>query len=131
MGLNKIVDLDRLSRFKAKLINLIPTKVSDLSNDSGFITGYTETDPTVPAWAKAESKPSYSASEVGALPDSTDRVLPPGGTKGQMLIKQSNDDYDAEWVSPANSVQMDNTLPITSAAVYTEIGNINALLATI
>ena len=28
-----------------------------------------ETDPTVPAWAKAESKPTYTASEVGALPN--------------------------------------------------------------
>lgn len=26
----------------------------------------TETDPTVPAWAKAETKPSYTAAEVGA-----------------------------------------------------------------
>lgn len=43
----------------------IPTKTSDLTNDSGFITGYTETDPTVPAWAKASSKPSYTKSEVG------------------------------------------------------------------
>lgn len=45
----------------------IPSKVSDLTNDSGFITGYTETDPTVPSWAKASSKPSYTASEVGAV----------------------------------------------------------------
>ena len=29
-----------------------------------------ETDPTVPSWAKASSKPSYSASEVGAAPSS-------------------------------------------------------------
>lgn len=43
----------------------IPAKTSELTNDSGFITGYTETDPTVPAWAKASSKPSYSKSEVG------------------------------------------------------------------
>ena len=43
----------------------IPTKVSDLTNDSGFIT--TETDPTVPSWAKASSKPTYTASEVGAV----------------------------------------------------------------
>jgi hypothetical protein len=47
----------------------IPTKVSDLTNDSGFIT--TETDPTVPSWAKASTKPTYTASEVGALPDTT------------------------------------------------------------
>lgn len=30
-----------------------------------------ETDPTVPAWAKAEEKPTYTAEEVGALPDTT------------------------------------------------------------
>ena len=28
---------------------------------------YTETDPTVPSWAKAANKPSYTASEVGAI----------------------------------------------------------------
>lgn len=44
---------------------VIPTKVSDLTNDKGYITSYTETDPTVPAWAKASSKPSYTKSEVG------------------------------------------------------------------
>lgn len=49
----------------------IPSKTSDLTNDSGFITGYTETDPTVPSWAKAASKPTYTAAEVGALPDTT------------------------------------------------------------
>ena len=43
----------------------IPTKTSELTNDSGFLTSYTETDPTVPAWAKASSKPSYTKSEVG------------------------------------------------------------------
>ena len=42
----------------------IPTKVSDLTNDSGFISSYTETDPTVPSWAKANSKPSYDLDEV-------------------------------------------------------------------
>ena len=42
----------------------IPTKVSELQNDSGYISE--ETDPTVPAWAKAESKPAYTAEEVGA-----------------------------------------------------------------
>lgn len=34
-------------------------------------------------------------------------------------------------VVKANAVEQDNTHPITSAAVYTEIGNINALLQTI
>lgn len=35
------------------------------------LQSYTETDPTVPSWAKASSKPTYTASEVGALPDTT------------------------------------------------------------
>lgn len=62
----------------------LPTKLSDLTDDKGYLTAipseyitetelnakkyltsYTETDPTVPAWAKAASKPSYSKSEVG------------------------------------------------------------------
>jgi hypothetical protein len=48
---------------------VVPTKTSDLVNDSGYIS--TETDPTVPSWAKAANKPSYTATEVGALPDTT------------------------------------------------------------
>ena len=46
----------------------VPSKVSELNNDSGFITGYTETDPTVPSWAKASSKPSYTFSEIASTP---------------------------------------------------------------
>ena len=34
-------------------------------------------------------------------------------------------------VDTADAVEKDNTKPVTSAAVYTEVGNINALLATI
>lgn len=30
-----------------------------------------ETDPTVPSWAKQPTKPSYTAQEVGAIPDTT------------------------------------------------------------
>ena len=42
---------------------------SELENDSGYLTSYTETDPTVPSWAKAETKPTYTADEVGARPN--------------------------------------------------------------
>lgn len=44
----------------------------DELNAKGYLTSYTETDPTVPSWAKAVTKPSYTASEVGALPAPTD-----------------------------------------------------------
>lgn len=43
----------------------VPTKVSQLANDKGYLTSYTESDPTVPSWAKQTSKPSYTKSEVG------------------------------------------------------------------
>lgn len=46
----------------------IPTKTSDLTNDSGFLTSYTETDPTVPSWAKQSTKPTYSYSEITGTP---------------------------------------------------------------
>ena len=43
-------------------------KLDDLNLDN--IT-FEETDPTVPAWAKAENKPTYTADEVGALSKNT------------------------------------------------------------
>ena len=45
-------------------IPTVPTKVSAFENDAGYLTG--ESDPTVPAWAKAAKKPTYTASEVNA-----------------------------------------------------------------
>ena len=47
---------------------VIPTKVSQLENDEEYLKSYTETDPTVPAWAKTPQKPSYTFAEVGAEP---------------------------------------------------------------
>lgn len=47
---------------------------TSLSKADSALQSYTETDPTVPEWAKAVTKPSYTASEVGALPDTT--VIP-------------------------------------------------------
>lgn len=46
----------------------VPTKISSFQNDKGYIT--TESDPTVPTWAKAATKPKYTAAEVGAAPSS-------------------------------------------------------------
>ena len=38
------------------------------------LQSFSETDPTVPAWAKAATPPTYTAADVGALPDTT--VIP-------------------------------------------------------
>ena len=39
---------------------------TSLNKADTALQSYTETDPTVPAWAKANAKPSYTAGEVGA-----------------------------------------------------------------
>lgn len=56
------------------VIPTVPTNISAFQNDAGYLTSYTETDPTVPSWAKAARKPTYTAQEVGALP--ADTVIP-------------------------------------------------------
>ena len=57
--------------------------------------------------------------------------FPPGGSTGDLLAKRTDADFDVTWITPADSPEQDNTRPITAAAVYTTVGNINALLATI
>lgn len=50
-----------------------------IAEDVGAISN--ETDPTVPAWAKQPTKPTYTAAEVGALPDT---YTPPNQTAQQV-----------------------------------------------
>ena len=57
--------------------------ISAFNNDVGYITSYTETDPTVPSWAKASTKPSYTASEVGALANTGGEVT------GDIVLKSA------------------------------------------
>lgn len=52
---------DDLYYTEAEIDTLLATK----QPAGNYLTSYTETDPTVPSWAKASSKPSYSKSEVG------------------------------------------------------------------
>lgn len=79
---------DKLRRTSSAAVSTVP--------GSGGIVQ--ETDPTVPAWAKRPNKPTYTASEVGALPDSTvvgdgEIVIIQGGTeKGRFSVNQTGDD---------------------------------------
>ncbi|MDE6591010.1 MAG: hypothetical protein K2K53_11850 [Oscillospiraceae bacterium] len=41
---------------------------ASLAKADTALQSFTETDPTVPAWAKEPSKPTYTAAEVGAIP---------------------------------------------------------------
>ena len=114
-----------------------PTKVSDLTNDSGFITGYTETDPTVPSWAKASSKPTYTKSEVGL--GNVDNVRqysasnpPPypvtsvNGNTGTITGLQTT----SNLVTSVSSSSTNSQYP-SAKLFYDTVGNIETLLAAI
>lgn len=72
----------------------IPTKTSELTNDSGYLTE--ESDPTVPAWAKATNKPSYSYSEITGKPtiptvyNSTITIQKNGSSVGTFTLNASS-----------------------------------------
>ena len=67
---------DTLSYYYTKVAadNLLGAKADTSSvytkvqSDAKYLTSYTETDPTVPAWAKAENKPTYNYSEIQNTP---------------------------------------------------------------
>jgi hypothetical protein len=63
--INAITGLQSALDSKAN-VDDIPTKISQLENDDGYLTS--ESDPTVSEWAKADTKPTYTAEEVNALP---------------------------------------------------------------
>lgn len=65
----------RFSPSKSGMASVSAVDVTLPSGGSGGITE--ETDPTVPAWAKAPEKPSYTAEEVGALPVGTEIPVVP------------------------------------------------------
>lgn len=51
--------------------DLASTVQTSLGKADTALQSFTETDPTVPSWAKQSSKPTYTAQEVGALPSTT------------------------------------------------------------
>lgn len=55
--------------FKSMILkeDLAPSVKTSLEKADSALQSFTESDPTVPAWAKAASKPTYTAAEVGAL----------------------------------------------------------------
>lgn len=81
---------------------------------------FEETDPTVPDWAKRPEKPTYTAEEVGALPDNTKIPTktselendsgflnsPPTPEVGKILrVKSVNEDgtFTCEWADDGGS----------------------------
>ena len=102
-------------------------------------SGDSSTKPVLPVWAqlqeqignladlKTDSKDNLVAAINEALQSGS------GGGGGYQIGSGLKLDAETNTLSvdTAAAVEKDNTKPVTSAAVYTEVGNINALLATI
>lgn len=90
----------------------IPTKTSDITNDSGFIT--TEVDPTVSSWAKQPTKPSYSYSEITSKPTNVSFFTNDAGyiTSSSLPAYQtlSTVGTDSIKISNGNTVELPSTL---------------------
>ena len=97
------------------------------------------TDPTLPIWAQLQNQigdlDDLQTYNKGNLVDAINEARSSGGSGGGGYTIGDGLKLDAATntlsVDTAAAVEKDNTKPVTSAAVYTEVGNINALLATI
>ena len=96
-------------------------------------------DPTLPIWAQLQRQigdlDDLQTYNKGNLVDAINEARSSGGSGGGGYTIGDGLKLDAATntlsVDTAEIVEKDNTKPVTSAAVYTEVGNINALLATI
>lgn len=131
--------------FKSTILkeDLAPSVKTSLEKADTALQSYTETDPTVPAWAKTPTKPTYTAAEVGALSlddannnfvkksdistvykwkgskDTYDQLPTEGNTVGDIWnVKDTNMNYgwteDGAWDPLGSSVEIS---PITNEAI--------------
>lgn len=96
-------------------------------------------DPSLPVWAQLQKQigdlDDLKTYNKGNLVAAINEARSSGGGAGGGYTIGDGLKLDAATntlsVDTAAAVEKDNTKPVTSAAVYTEVGNINALLATI
>jgi len=120
---NKTIDLDLATVASTgdygDLINrpkipIVPTNISAFTNDAQYVTqndiaGLTPgtsnysfaDDPNVPNWVKSSTKPTYTASEVGALPDNT--TIPAQANNAKLTIKKNTNDAGTEFTADAST----------------------------
>ena len=102
-------------------------------------SGDASADPSLPVWAQLKNQigdlDDLQTYNKGNLVDAINEARSAGGSGGGGYTIGEGLKLDAATntlsVDTAAAVEKDNTKPVTSAAVYTEVGNINALLATI
>ena len=93
--------------------------VSDITDMPAYLTQ--ETDPTVPAWAKAKNKPTYTADEVGAAKKKHTHNLSDITDMPEWTKAENKPVYTASEVGAATAAD------ITAAVNAVEIGGRNLL----
>ena len=111
-------------------------RVNMLEEDTAITSGFGEIQTlTVTDYTSLANKPSINGVELIGNKTAEDLNIaasfPEEGSVGDILMKTTAAKDGVSWVTPASRAEEDNTRPITAGAVYTEIGNINVLLATI
>ena len=102
-------------------------------------SGDASADPSLPVWAQLQKQigdlDDLQTYNKGNIVEAINEARSSGGSGGGGYTIGDGLKLDAATntlsVDTAAAVEKDNTKPVTSAAVYTEVGNINALLATI
>lgn len=93
--------------FKSMILkeDLAPSVKASLEKADTALQSYNETDPTVPAWAKTPTKPTYTAAEVGALSldDANNNFAKKSDISTVYKWKGSKDTYD-QLPTEGNSV---------------------------
>ncbi len=141
----------------------IPTKTSQLQNDSGFLTsapvesvnGETgdvvitasdlgaltaELDPVfsasaaagiessdITAWNGKYTKPSGGVPVSDLNSTAQSRLMPTGGSTGQVLAKKSNSNYDTEWVNQSGGGGAVDSVNGKTGTVVLDASDVGAL----
>lgn len=99
----------------------LPTKTSDLTNDSGFLTSYTETDPiysaSPAAGITAADISSWNAKSdfSGSYNDLTDKPTIPTVNNATLTIQRNNTDVGTFTANASSDKTINITVPTTVA----------------
>lgn len=105
---------------------------TSLSKADSALQSYTETDPTVPEWAKSSLKPTYTADEVGALSNTLKNSYDTAYAHSQTAHAPSNAEQNvqSDWsVTDTNSDAYIKNKP--DVATQADLSAIEAVLTSV
>ena len=112
-------------------IPTVPTNVSAFTNDAGYLTNFTETDPTVPAWAKEANKPTYNYSEIvntPTIPTVPTNVSAFTNDAGYLTNYTETDPTVPAWAKEANKPVYNYSEIVNTPEIPTVPTNVSAFM---